>query len=204
MSSKIANLKLLSMYRVRYSLLSNFLDVSYFVKFSAIFLILYLFNQLYVGLLIPGGFYSPFLKEYLNYPSWIIHAVLFFSNGITHLTGIHSYISTISLKVDRGSTVNIYWPCIGLQIMSFWTAFVMADYSRWRNKLRWWIAGISGIIIINSFRIALLLIAMEKEWEVDNIDHHTMFTWAAYVFITLLTYIYYKMNRPSKAVTLQG
>jgi len=175
--------------------LIKYFDFRYFIKFILIFLSLYGLNVFYIGLITEGGIYSSFIKEYLNYPSWLISLVLFGSNIITHAVGINSYISGVSLKVYYGSTVNMYWPCIGLQIMSFWVSFIVAHNNKWKGKLYWCIAGVTAITFINILRIAFLSIAMEKRWRENTyLSHHAMFNLAAYTIILLMIYIYYKVN----------
>ncbi len=49
--------------------------------------------------------------------------------------------------------------------MSFWGAFVIANYDLWKRKLVWIIGGWLAIWCINVIRMALLIIAMNKNWQ---------------------------------------
>src|SRR5690348_14623801 len=84
--------------------LANYFDLQYFKRFIVVFFALYYFNVLYIGIVTPGGFYFPFIEQYLNYPSWLISLILHFSNIITHLLGLNSYVKDNILSVYNGST----------------------------------------------------------------------------------------------------
>jgi exosortase/archaeosortase family protein len=175
--------------------LAKYFDLQYFKRFIAIFLVLYYFNILYIGIITPGGFYFPFLKQYFDYPSWLINIILHFSNVITHSLGLNSYVKDNSLSVQNGSTVIMEWACIGLQIISFWTAFVIAHRDKWKKKIIWLGAGTLIICLINCCRIALLSLAMEKDWRMSySIDNHTMFNLIGYIIIALLIYCYNRLR----------
>ena len=176
----------------------KYFDAVFFAKFILFFLSLYYFNILYLGITSPGGkFYSSFLKEHLNYISWLTSSILYVSNIIDHAFGIHSYVeNAYQIKTSAGSSVTVWLPCLGLGIMSFWVAFVTTDTGSWKKKLYWGLAGIVAIWFINCWRIALLLLAVEKDWYKNPIiDHHTMFNIVSYTIILLMIWLYYKAGK---------
>ncbi len=173
----------------------DYFDLQYFKRFIAIFLALYYFNILYIGIITPGGFYFPYFKQYFNYPSWLINLILHSSNIITHLLGLNSYVMDNTLSIHNGSTVIMEWACIGLQIISFWTAFVIAHDDKWKKKIFWLVAGTLVIFLINCFRVALLSLSMEKGWRMSySIDNHTMFNLIGYSIIALMIYCYNRLR----------
>ncbi|MBA4139637.1 MAG: hypothetical protein H0X70_03885 [Segetibacter sp.] len=177
--------------------LSAYFDVSYFLKFILLFLMLHYFHLFFVGITNPGGqLYSSFLDHFLNYVSWIKISVLYTSNVLAHALGINSYLrlDTYILKIANGPGLFMAFPCAGLDIMSFWIAFVNADNKNtWQKKVYWCVVGVSIIWLINCFRVTLLLFALQNRWElVTGVDQHTTFNIVAYSFICLLVYFYNK------------
>ncbi|WP_234733937.1 exosortase/archaeosortase family protein [Tellurirhabdus bombi] len=172
--------------------LSKSLDIPYLIKFFVTFIALYYFNIFYNGLVDPKNSYSAFLDNFLNYIEWLKMSILYTASLITHLFGVDSYVIPPQLiKTPAGATVIISYECLGLGVLSFWVAFVIANSNPWRRKLYWCLGGILLIWLINCFRIGLLLTALEKRWPLNNyIDHHDLFTIAAYGVIFLLIYLY--------------
>lgn len=172
-----------------------YFDVAYFLKFSLLFLILHYFHLFFAGITNPGGqLYSPFLDNFLNYISWIKISVLFTANVFAHALGINSYLLLDSyiLKIYNGPGLFMAFPCAGLDIMSFWIAYVIADNKNTRQKKFYWcVVGVFFIWLINCFRVSLLLLALQNNWSmITGVDQHTMFNVIAYslVFIMIRTY----------------
>jgi exosortase/archaeosortase family protein len=115
---------------------------------------------------------------------------------LAHALGINSYLrlDTYILKIANGPGLFMAFPCAGLDIMSFWIAFVNADNKNtWQKKVYWCVVGVSIIWLINCFRVTLLLFALQNRWElVTGVDQHTTFNIVAYSFICLLVYFYNK------------
>lgn len=175
--------------------LSKYIDVAYFLKFILLFLVLHYFHLFFVGITNPGGqLYSPFLDDYLNYVSWIKISVLYVSNVLAHALGINSYLLLDSyiLKIAKGSALFMAFPCAGLDIMSFWIAYVIADNKNTlQKKFYWCVVGVFFIWFINCCRVSLLLLALQNNWSmITGVDQHTMFNVIAYslVFIMIRTY----------------
>lgn len=181
--------------------ISRYFDLAYFLRFALILGVLYFFNHFYLSIISPyGGYYSPFLDHYLNYPGWIRASILFVSNGLGHLMGLDTYIATsYTLRVANGTHVTVGDECLGLGVMSFWLAFILAHMGNWKKMLIWSIAGLLSIFIINCLRAALLLLALEHNWSVIiNMDHHTMFNLAAYAIIIFFIFLYNKADLKSE------
>ncbi len=86
--------------------------------------------------------------------------------------------------------------CAGLGIMSFWTAFIVAQNTCWRKKVAWCVAGILSIWIINCCRIALLFVALQSKWHVNKfMDHHELFNLCAYAIIIIMMFLYNKEGK---------
>lgn len=151
-----------------------------------------------MGITDPNNLYSPFLANYLNYISWISSSILNTANLIDHLLGLNSYVSENIIETTSGARVILSYDCLGLGIISFWIAYIIADISSWQNKILWSISGALLIWFINCWRIAILLLALQNKWNASqNIDHHQVFNYVSYVIIFLLIMYYNYINTKS-------
>lgn len=157
----------------------------FIVKFLALFLGLNFFHDLFIGATAPGGLYIPFLEKHLNYVAWVRHSILWMSMHLSNLFGYQSYVDgPFHLRSVTGPGVQMVYSCIGLGIMSFWTAFVVAHEIKWKKKLLWTLIGLLTIWVINCFRVTVILAATVNRWNVSKyIDHHDTFNIIAYIFI---------------------
>ena len=165
----------------------------YLVKLVGLTIILHYFYDRYLGIVSPGGsYYSPFLDHNLNYIRWVRDMLMNGSNFIANGFGTDSYISGLQMmNIGDAITVEVWPPCLGFGIMSFWTAFILTNTGNWKKKSLWWLVGISSICLINCLRIALLLIALDRNWAQNgSLDHHDLFNLAAYTLIGTLMYSY--------------
>jgi exosortase/archaeosortase family protein len=180
--------------------LGAYFDFRYFIKFILIFGGLYALNIFWVGITTPGGIYSAFIANNLNYPVWLRNLVIAGSRGIVWLFGFSTEISSTtdsgdSIVLLTGQKVIIGWVCYGLQIMSFWFAFCISHLGKTNRKstLIWTFSGLLIIWMINCLRISMLLLSLAKGWHLNNhIDNHDVFTYSAYVAILVMIVLYYK------------
>lgn len=166
---------------------------TYLFKLVGLTLILNFFSIAYHGIVSPeGARYSPFLDTYFNYIQWIRRILMETANIFSNALGTESYISgSQMMKIGTDIEVEIWLPCLGIGIMSFWTAFIITNSGDWKKKLRWWIGGIFGIYLVNCVRITLFLIALDRNWAQNTaLDHHDLFNIAAYILIGLMMYSY--------------
>ena len=171
--------------------------IFFIIKFIGIFCILYFGTVAVIGLSVPQGYYSPFIAKHLNYIDWLRTSLLLTSKGLLSLLGYQTYIADkYDLIMKNGTGIRMVYSCIGYGVMSFWAAFVLANKGSWIKKLKWLLAGWLAIWIINVLRISILVIAINKRWEMPlGWDHHTWFNIAAYLLIFILIYFY---DRSSK------
>ena len=182
--------------------LSNYIDLSYFFRFFCLLIILHYFNLFYFSIIDKKGLiYIPFLDNHVNYISWLRNSILYTSNLIVRLTGTDSYVSLpFHLKTVNGNYVQLVYSCLGLGLMSFWTAFVVGNNDALGKKILWCIIGLVSIWFINCVRIAVLLLAFQRQWPVNRfIDHHSLFNMVAYSLIFFLIYFYLKSTKNTRA-----
>jgi exosortase/archaeosortase family protein len=158
----------------------------------SLFATLYFFNVAFIGITSPGNFYISFLDKYLNYIDWLRDLILHTSNFIVRTTGLNSIVEEpYLLRVKGGPAVKMVYTCIGYGVMSLWVAFVIAYDGKLKQKILWVIIGCICILIINCFRVSMLLIALVSKWNVNKyIEHHDLFNIFSYLLIFLLIYLY--------------
>ena len=175
----------------------NYIDLSYLKKFLLIFISLYGFNLLFTALVTPKNIYVPFLDHNLNYISGLTIGLLYSSDIVAEIMGMNTYVASAeTLRVVNGTYVIVGTPCLGLGVMIFWTAFILAAGEGWKKKLTWCLGGLAAICFINSIRIAFILMAYENKWQmVTSLDHHTAFNVLAYVLIFFMIYLFYRRDK---------
>lgn len=168
--------------------------VVFVITFLAVFLFLYYGTLAMIGLAAPGGYYSPFIEQYLDYVSWIKQSLLWGVGTIFHLAGVNTQTEPgFLIRIVHQRGVYIAMDCVGYGVYSFWMAYVIANRLNWKQKLAWIIGGVFALWLINVFRIALFLRAINRHSEMPlGIDHHTWFTIIAYCAIFILMYFFNK------------
>ena len=182
--------------------ISQYVDLRYLLKFILLFLGLYFFNLAFLSIITPyGNYYSSFLDQNLNFIAWLRVSIITIANEMTQLMGINSFSpSSYRLNAVNGTSLIVGDSCLGLGVMSFWTAFVIADKNQWKPKFLWCVGGLLAIWLINCLRVAFMLLAFEKDWKlVITTDYHTSFNVIAYGFVLLLIWLYYRFAvKPSQ------
>ena len=187
------------------NLIQKYFDVIHFFKFVTLVLIFYYFSIAFHGIVSPeGGLYSPFLDQYFNYIDWIRSSIMYAAVIIAYNFGTEAYIAGSQLiNIDNVVQLNIWLPCVGLGVISFWIAYIITNTGHWKRKFLWSIMGVLAICFINTLRIAFLLISIDNNWTQHiSIDHHDLFNIAAYTFIILMMYLYNKKSSATVPPTL--
>jgi exosortase/archaeosortase family protein len=171
--------------------------ISYVLKFLLFFCMLYYGTLAIIGLASPGGYYSPFIHDYLNYIGWLRYALLHCSKAILTIFGYNVFVDgTYVVRFHDGHGVHLVYSCVGYGVMSFWIAFILANQVKWQKKIKWIITGVALIFIINVARISLLLVAVNEKWQIFfNMDNHALFNIAAYILIFTMIYFFDRYER---------
>jgi exosortase/archaeosortase family protein len=167
--------------------------VKFVFTFLFLFLLFYFFNVFYFGLTTPGNNYSAFLAHHLNYIQWLRQLLLDTSTGIINLFGYTAINNNNELLVAGHGMIVLVYSCLGLGVISFFTAFVIAYPKPWRQKLIFIVAGILVIEALNIIRFVLLAIFWDKH-SPQIVDHHTIFNIAIYILIFISLYFWMKSS----------
>ncbi|MBC7887132.1 MAG: exosortase/archaeosortase family protein [Ferruginibacter sp.] len=173
----------------------------YFIKFVGAFCILYFGTKAIIGLTVPGGYYSPFIARYLDYPSQLRFSLLNGSRMLVAIFGFDTYLrDAYHVNIVNGRGVHLVYACLGYGLLSFWIAFIFANNGRLSKKVYWMLGGCVVIWLINVSRISIVLVAANKNWDLPlTLEHHTLFNIIVYAFIFLMIGMF---NRSEKKGTV--
>lgn len=166
--------------------------IVFLVKFLLTFCVLYYGTIAFIGITAPGGYYSPFADKHLDYVAGLRFLLLQSSRAVLALFGWHTYLKDVyTIKLLNGSGVHIGYDCIGYGVIFFWVAFIYANEVAFAKKIKWMLAGITVIWLVNVIRISLMLVAVNNKWmPLFSLDNHTWFNIAAYSVIFTMIYLF--------------
>ncbi len=167
--------------------------IKFVFTFLALFLLFYYFNLWFFGITSPGRHYYPFLANHLNYIQGLRTLLLNCSSLILSWLGYSAVHNDTELLVAGKGAIVLVYSCLGLGLMSFFAAFVIAYPKKMKQKLVFLFAGILGIQFLNIVRFVLLALFWNRN---DNriIDHHTVFNIILYIIIMLTLYFWIKQT----------
>lgn len=168
---------------------------TYFIaKLLLLFCVFYFGSQLWIGITSKGNYYSAFADTYLNYIAWLRTSLLKAAGVICMVFGHKTAIENeISLRIIGGYKINMVYSCIGIGVMSCWAAFALAFPSQLKRKAKWLIGGLLVIWLLNSIRVAALLLLVNSTRNTKAFpQHHTVFNIVSYCIVVVMIYFYTK------------
>lgn len=161
----------------------------FIVSFTVLFAIFYYFNLFYIGITTPGNYYNAFLGEHLNYISWLRHLLLNCSAQMLNWLKFPAITNEYDLLVAGHGIIQLVYSCLGLGVISFFSAFVISYPKKWPSKVIFLIGGVLGIELLNVCRFVLLALYWDKR-NVTILDHHTLFNILIYIIIAVSLYLW--------------
>ena len=179
-------------------------DFNIFLFLGLYFVLKYGF-YVYVGFTTTGGkLFFPLLADYVNIPEWLTLLVSKTSKLSLQIAGYGVYQKDAANVTIAGSKgVTLAWGCLGIGAISLWIAFITAHRISVKYKLRWIIAGVSLIFMINILRIDMIALSNYYKWSYfETFNAHTSFDVLTYVLILLMMFVFVKRyNRQKKIRT---
>ena len=161
------------------------------ITFIVLFFLFYYFNIFFFGVTSTGNNYNAYLSEHLNYISGLRLFLLKSSTLLLHILGFGAIYNEYELLVAGHGVLKLVYSCLGLGVMSFFAAFVIAYPGKWGSKILFLVAGLLGIQLLNIIRFVVLAIF----WDKNNtyiLDHHTVFNIFIYLVIAVSLYFWVK------------
>jgi exosortase/archaeosortase family protein len=163
--------------------------IRFVVAFIILFLLFYYFNIGFFAVTNPGKYYSRFLADHLNYIEalriFLLKASAFVLKCLGHATVINNY----EMLTAGHGIIRMVYSCLGLGVMSFFLAFVIAYPKPFKQKIIFGIAGLIGIQLLNILRFVLLSLYWNRSAS-QVIDHHTIFNIVIYILISITLYFW--------------
>jgi len=163
----------------------------FLLVFLLLFLAFYYFNIYFFGITSRGNHYSAFFDQHLNYIRLLRHLLLTCTQHIINWFGFTSISNDFQLLVAGRGKIDVVYSCLGLGVMSFFAAFVIAYPKKIKSKLIFLLLGLLCIQMLNILRFVLLALLWDKKSSMI-LDHHTIFNIAIYIIITGSLYFWTK------------
>lgn len=145
---------------------------------------------------VGGKYYNAFISDNFNYIQGLRTLLITPAVWIIKLFGFYAINNEMDVMVVDGPLLRINYSCLGLGVMSFFTAFVIAFPAKLKAKIRLFIIGTIMIYVLNVGRIAGLgvLLGFFKSQRDNFTYHHEIFNIIVYLCIFLLLYLYIRKN----------
>lgn len=171
------------------------------IKFViALFVLYILFSQgnLFMNsVMSPGSrFYNAYIAANFNYIQGLKSALIIPAVWMIKLFGFYAIYNEMDVMVVSGPYLRVNYSCLGLGVMSFLAAFVLAFPASWKSTFKMLVIGIIAIYILNVFRIAGLgvLLGFFKSQRHNFTYHHEIFNVIVYVCVFTMLYFWIKKN----------
>lgn len=182
------------------------------IRFILLMVVLYfIFSQanLFMNSVTSVGatYYNEYITQHFNYIQWIKTALIIPATWIIKLFGFYVLHNEMDVMVVNGPYLRINYSCVGLGVMSFFAAFVIAFPAKIKSKIKLFIIGILMIYTLNVLRIAGLGVLLGFfQSQRDNFTyHHEIFNIIVYLCIFTLLFFWIRKNTrkiaPSKSTT---
>jgi len=165
--------------------------VRFVMTFLSLFIVLYYFNILFFGLTSQGNHYNAFIDQHFNYIRILRHLLLGATGQILDWLGYTAITSDTELLVSGHGRIQLVYSCLGLGVMSFFTAFVIAYPKKLKTKLFFLVSGLLIIQVLNVARFVLLALFWRNTRGII-LDHHTIFNIIIYIIIAIALYLWIK------------
>lgn len=175
---------------------SNKTALFFVVKLLVLYLIFSQTNILMNGVFTEGGIYNAFLSEHFNYVQGLKTALIVPAVWVIKLCGFYAIHNQSDVMVVNGPYLQVNYDCLGLGVMSFLAAFVIAFPATLKAKFRLLIFGLVLIYSLNILRIAGLgiLLSVFSSQQQNFVYHHEIFNVFLYLCLFLMIFFWIRKN----------
>lgn len=174
------------------------------IKFVVALFILYiLFSQgnLFMNsVMTPGSrFYNAYIANHFDYIQGLKTALIVPAVWIIKACGFYAIHNEMDVMVVAGPYLRVNYSCLGLGVMSFLAAFVLAFPAPWKSTFKMLVIGFIAIYVLNVLRIAGLgvLLGFFKSQRNNFTYHHEIFNIIVYICIFAMLYFWIKKSNKS-------
>jgi exosortase/archaeosortase family protein len=171
------------------------------IKFVfALFILYILFSQgnLFMNsVMSPGSrFYNVYIADHFDYIQGLKTALIVPAVWIIKAFGFYAIHNEMDVMVVSGPYLRVNYSCLGLGVMSFLAAFVLAFPAPWKSTFKMLLIGFIAIYVLNVLRIAGLgvLLGFFKSQRNNFTYHHEIFNIIVYICIFAMLYFWIKKS----------
>jgi len=145
---------------------------------------------------VGGRFYNEDITANFNYIQALKSALIIPAVWIIKLFGLYAIHNEMDVMVVNGPYLRVNYACLGLGVVSFLSAFVIAFPARLKAKFKLLAIGLIMIYVLNVLRIAALgiLLGLFHSQRNNFTYHHEVFNIIVYICIFMLLYYWIKKN----------
>jgi exosortase/archaeosortase family protein len=177
---------------------TNYSNKNESLKFVFLFIVLfaffYYFNIYFFSLTSEASAHrNSILVEHFDYIRGLRLLLLHLSTQVLNWLGYSAITDEYNLLVAGRGKIQLVYSCLGLGVMSFFSAFVLSYPKKWKQKIMFLVAGLFAIQFLNVIRFVVLALF----WHPSNnkiIDHHTIFNLFIYTVIAVSLYFWVKQD----------
>lgn len=182
---------------------ANRIAILFVVKLVCLYVLFSQGNLFMNSVLSEGGrFYNAYLDANLDYIQALKSSLIVPAVWIIKLFGVYAIHNEMDVMIVNGPFLRINYDCLGLGVMSFLAAFVLAFPAKLKAKLKLFVIGLIMIYILNVMRIAALgvLLGFFESQRRNFTYHHEVFNIMVYICIFVLLYYWIKKNTINKPI----
>jgi exosortase/archaeosortase family protein len=159
----------------------------------------FLFNQgnLFMNSVLNGGkYYNEYLSTHFNYIQGLKTALIVPAVWFIKLFGFYAIHNEMDVMVVSGPYLRINYACLGIGVMCFLAAFIIAFPAKLKAKWRLLVFGLLMIYVLNMLRIVALgvLLGYFKSQRSNFKYHHEIFNILVYICVFAVLYYWIKKN----------
>lgn len=176
---------------------ANRAAIIFVVKLLVLYLLFSQGNLFMNSVMSEGGkLYNEYIAQNFNYIQGLKYALIKPAVWLIKLFGFYAIHNEMDVMVVNGPYLRVNYSCLGLGVMSFLAAFIMAFPAKLKPKIRLFIFGMIMIYVLNVFRIAGLgiLLRIFKSQRSNFTYHHEIFNIIVYILIFIVLYFWIKKN----------
>ena len=174
--------------------------IKFSLTFIALFLAFYYFNIGFFSITsAQSANYNSFIADNFNYIRLLRHILLFCTSFFLGCLGFSNVTNEYELLIAGHGGIRLIYSCLGLGLMSFFTAFVIAYPKAFKKKAVFLIAGLFIIQLLNILRMAMVALFWGRKAQ-HIIDHHIIFNSIIYVIIGIGLYFWVTADGSKKPV----
>ena len=176
---------------------ANRAAIIFVVKLMVLYLIFSQGNLFMNSVMSEGSkYYNAYLAQNFDYIQGLKNALILPAVWLIKGVGFYAIYNEMDVMVVNGPYLRVNYSCLGLGVMSFLTAFIIAFPAKLKSKIWLFIFGIIMIYVLNILRIAGLGILLKVfRSQRDNFTyHHEVFNIIVYIIIFILLYFWIKKN----------